>query len=563
MTVAHAPLDHEPSTMLYLNSHTLADPAALQSAGIIAPQFDRTAVAERTADNPTWIHFGAGNLFRCFHAALQQDLLNKGLADTGIVVVDTWDDEVITTIFRDRDNLSLKVVMKANGDIEQELIASVTESHYLAEENPAAGQRVRAIFANPSLQLVTVTITEKGYNLEAPGGDLSALVLKDIADGPAHARHAMSHLAALLLERYQHGAQPIAMVSTDNFSHNGEKLSAAILLIASRWRAGGFVDDGFIAYLRDRSRVSFPWSMIDRITPSPSAAVAAELRAAGFGDTDILKTPKNSTTAPFVNTEEVHYLVVEDDFPNGRPPLEHAGVYLTDRDTVNKVERMKVCTCLNPLHTAMAVYGCLLGYTSISAETADAEIAGLVHQIGYVEGLPVVTNPGIIEPRAFLDQVVQERLPNPRIPDTPQRIAADTSQKVGIRFGETIKQYLAEDRTNELTFIPLAIAGWIRYLISVDDQGEPFTLSPDPMSDYLQTALAGITLGDPGSIGGKLRPVLENAGIFGIDLYTAGLGTAVEGYVAELLAGPGAVRTTLRRHLAAAPDTIHSNSKVS
>ena len=81
MTVAHAPLDHEPSTMLYLNSHTLADPAALQSAGIIAPQFDRTAVAERTADNPTWIHFGAGNLFRCFHAALQQDLLNKGLVD--------------------------------------------------------------------------------------------------------------------------------------------------------------------------------------------------------------------------------------------------------------------------------------------------------------------------------------------------------------------------------------------------------------------------------------------------------------------------------------------------
>ncbi|PXA65808.1 mannitol dehydrogenase family protein [Cryobacterium arcticum] len=549
--------------MLYLNSHTLADPAALQAAGIIAPQFDRTAVAERTADSPTWIHFGAGNLFRCFHAALQQDLLNKGLADTGIVVVDTWDDEVINTIFHDRDNLSLKVVMKANGDIEQELIASVTESHYLAAENPAAGQRVRAIFANPSLQLVTVTITEKGYNLEAPGGDLSALVLKDIADGPAHARHAMSHLAALLLERYQHGAQPIAMVSTDNFSHNGEKLSAAILLIASRWRAGGFVDDGFIAYLRDRSRVSFPWSMIDRITPSPSAAVAAELRTAGFGDTDILKTPKNSTTAPFVNTEEVHYLVVEDDFPNGRPPLEHAGVYLTDRDTVNKVERMKVCTCLNPLHTAMAVYGCLLGYTSISAETADAEIAGLVHQIGYVEGLPVVTNPGIIEPRAFLDQVVQERLPNPRIPDTPQRIAADTSQKVGIRFGETIKQYLAEGCTNELTFIPLAIAGWIRYLIAVDDQGEPFTLSPDPMNDHLQTALAGITLGDPGSIGGKLRPILENVGIFGVDLYTAGLGTAVEGYVAELLAGPGAVRTTLRRHLAAATDTIHSNSKVS
>ncbi|MEB0014941.1 mannitol dehydrogenase family protein, partial [Glaciimonas sp. Cout2] len=88
------------------------------------------------------------------------------------------------------------------------------------------------------------------------------------------------------------------------------------------------------------------------ITPGPSASVAGELQAAVFGDTEILVTQKHTTTAPFVNTEEVNYLVVEDTFPNGRPPLEKAGVYFTDRDTVNKVERMKVCTCLNPLHTA-------------------------------------------------------------------------------------------------------------------------------------------------------------------------------------------------------------------
>jgi fructuronate reductase len=537
--------------MLHLDTHTLADPAALDAAGITAPRFDRIAVAERTAANPTWLHFGAGNLFRCFHAGLAQNLLNTGRSDTGIIVVDTWDDEVINSIFRDRDNLSLTVVMKANGDIEQELIASVTESHYLAAENPAAGQRVRAIFANASLQLVTVTITEKGYNLKNSDGELSALVLGDIGAGPAHARHAMSHLATLLLERYHNGAHPIALVSTDNFSHNGDKLAGAILLIAERWHDLGFVDDGFIAYLRDRGRVSFPWSMIDRITPSPSVAVAAELEAAGFGDTAILSTPKHSTTAPFVNTEEVHYLVVEDDFPNGRPPLEDAGVYFTDRDTVDKVERMKVCTCLNPLHTAMAVYGCLLGYTSIAAETADPEVAGLIRQIGYVEGLPVVTDPGIIEPRTFLDQVLLERLPNVRIPDTPQRIAADTSQKVGIRFGETIKHYARAGRAGELTFIPLALAGWLRYLLGIDDRGEPFDLSPDPMSEHLRAALAGITVGDPDSVGDKLRPILGNADIFGLDLYEAGLGGIVEGQFAELLAGPGAVRTTLRRHLAA------------
>lgn len=544
--------------MLYLTETNLADLAAFETADIAVPRFDRTAVAARTAANPTWIHFGAGNLFRGYHAALQQDLLNQGLADVGIVVVDTWDDEVINTIFHERDNLSLKVVMKANGDIERELIASVTESHYLAEANPEAGERVRAIFANPSLQLVTITITEKGYNLKNSAGTLSDQVLHDIDAGPAHASHAMSHLAGLLLWRYEHGGHPIAMVSTDNFSHNGEKLSAAILEIATQWESRGFVPAGFIAYLGDRARVSFPWSMIDRITPSPSSAVADELCAAGFGDTEILKTVKHSTTAPFVNTEEVHYLVIEDDFPNGRPPLEEAGVYFTDRDTVNKVERMKVCTCLNPLHTAMAVFGCLLGYRSIADETADDEISGLIHQIGYVEGLPVVTNPGIIEPRTFLDQVVLERLPNPRIPDTPQRIAADTSQKVGIRFGETIKLYQSEGRASELTFIPLAIAGWCRYLLAVDDRGEAFELSPDPMHEHLQACLAGIALGEPASLADKLRPVLSNREIFGLDLYEAGLGEAIEGYVAEMLAGPGAVRETLRRHLAA---TTHFNPK--
>ena len=68
-------------------------------------------------------------------------------------------------------------------------------------------------------------------------------------------------------------------------------------------------------------------------------------------------TGKNTWIAPFVNSEECEYLVIEDSFPNGRPRLEESGIYMTDRDTVNKVEKMKVCTCLNPLHTAMSIMG--------------------------------------------------------------------------------------------------------------------------------------------------------------------------------------------------------------
>jgi fructuronate reductase len=534
--------------MLKLNTETMRNLPAFTAAGITVPKFDRDKVVLATTANPTWIHFGGGNLSRCLHASLQQQLLNAGDSDVGIIVVDTYDDELIEKIYQGRDNLSLTAVMKARGDIEKELIASITESHYLAESNPMAIKRVREIFANPSLQLATVTITEKGYNLKNPDGELSTLVLRDIVEGPDHARHSISHLASLLFERYCAGAAPIAMVSTDNFSHNGDKLRDAILVIARGWKDRGFADNAFLDYLTDPAKVSFPWSMIDRITPSPSASVARELQAAGFGDTEILVTQKHTTTAPFVNTEEVHYLVIEDSFPNGRPPLEKAGVYLTDRDTVNKVERMKVCTCLNPLHTAMAIFGCLLGYVSIASETADDDISALIQQIGYVEGLPVVTNPGIIDPKRFLDQVVGERLPNRRIPDTPQRIAADTSQKLGIRFGETIQLYRKQGTADHLTFIPLAIAGWCRYLLGVDDRDEPFELSPDPMNEHLRRYVAEITLGNPASVGSRLHPILSNPDIFGLNLYDTELGARIEGYVKELVAGPGSVRSTLHKY---------------
>ena len=143
-------------------------------------------------------------------------------------------------------------------------------------------------------------------------------------------------------------------------------------------------------------------------------------------------TSKNTYVAPFVNAEEVQYLVIEDAFPNGRPALEKGGLIFTERETVDKVEKMKVCTCLNPLHTALAVFGCLLDYQLISKEMQNPQLKRLVEIIGYDEGLPVVVNPGIIDPKTFIDEVLNVRVPNPFMPDTPQRIATDTSQKLAI-----------------------------------------------------------------------------------------------------------------------------------
>lgn len=270
----------------------------------------------------------------------------------------------------------------------------------------------------------------------------------------------------------------------------------------------------------------------------------------GIEEMQPVATSRNTYIAPFVNAERPEYLVIEDDFPNGRPPLEKAGVYMTTRDMVNKTERMKVTTCLNPLHTAMSVYGCLLGYTRISAEMKDGDIVALIRRLGYTEGLPVVTDPGIISPRAFIDEVIQERLPNPFMPDTPQRIATDTSQKVGIRFGETIKSYIEKGMAlDTLIAIPLAIAGWLRYLLGVDDNGETMEVSPDPMKESLQDMLAGVEWNVPQSYSGQLLPILANTTIFGTDLTQTCLGHTIETMFIETLGGIGAVRATLQRHI--------------
>ena len=211
---------------------------------------------------------------------------------------------------------------------------------------------------------------------------------------------------------------------------------------------------------------------------------------------------------------------------------------------------MKVTTCLNPLHTGLAVYGCLLGHKLICEEMKDPDLVRLVRRLGYKEGLPVVTDPGILNPKAFIDEVMEQRLPNPFMPDSPQRIATDTSQKVGIRLGETIKSYAAENRPmDQLVALPLVIAGWLRYLLGVDDQGKEMSLSADPLLPELCKQLEGIELGKPETVGEKLRPILSNSLIFGSDLTKTQLAERIEQYFMEELAGPGAVRTTLKKYL--------------
>ena len=529
----------------------LKDRASWEAAGIELPSYDPAELSERTKKAPVWVHFGIGNIFRIFLGGAADTLIRKGLLAKGITCAETFDLDIVDKIYDPFDNLVMAVTLHEDGRIDKKVLGSLSEAVKATPADAPSWERMKEIFRDPGLQMVSFTITEKGYALHSPEGGYLAFAKKDMENGPEAVSGAMGVVAALLFERFKAGAAPLALVSMDNVSQNGKKLRESVFEVAEAWKNNGFVGEDFLAYVEDGRKISFPWSMIDKITPRPSEDVLKVLTKDGVEDMDPVVTSRHTYIAPYANAEGPQYLVVEDDFPNGRPPLEEAGIYMTDRETVNKSERMKVTVCLNPIHTALCSYDALLGYYLFADGMKDPELDKLARKLGYQEGLPVVEDPGILSPRAFIDELMAVRFPNPYLGDTTARICVDMSQMVGIRFGETVKAYMEREGTaKDLVAIPLAIAGWIRYLMAVDDKGEPIELSPDPMIPYLKDQIAGINLGDPDSVGEKLRPLLSNKIIFGVDYYEAGLGEKIETMVREEIAGPGAVRATLKKYLA-------------
>ena len=519
-----------------------------QKKGYQLPQFNIPDVVNNTKQQPIWLHLGAGNIFRAFLANLQQRLLNQGDATQGIIVAEGFDYEIIEKVYRPFNNLSIFAKLKNNHSVDKIVVASIVESLCLDPAFKQDFNRLKDIFISPSLQLVSLTITEKGYLIKGLDGEYYPAVKADLDQGLVKPQSYIGKIVSLLHERFTAGELPLAVVSMDNMSKNGEKLQKVILEFAEQWKKCGHLSQDFLDYLNS-DKISFPWSMIDKITPRPDAEVQQQLQSDGIENMAPVITSKNTYVAPFVNAEELEYLAIEDNFPNGRPALEKVGVIFSDRNTVNKIETMKVTTCLNPLHTGLAIFGCLLGFTKISSEMQDPDLLALIRKLGYQEGLPVVIDPKLINPKQFLDEVIDIRFSNDFIPDTPQRIATDTSQKLAIRFGETVKSYVKTGKsTDSLVAIPLIFAGWLRYLLGVNDEGQLFEISPDPRLTELKAKLANITLGTVVS-SAILKPILSDKTIFGVDLYEVGLADRVEQYFNELLVGVGAVRTSLHKYV--------------
>ncbi len=530
----------------------IKDRAVWEKAGITLPGYDVEAVSEKAKKEPVWVHFGIGNIFRVFIGGIADGLLEEGVMDRGITCVETFDYDVVDKIYQPYDNLGLNVILHGNGTREYKVIGSLAEAVKAQASDPEQWKRLKEIFASSSLQLVSFTITEKGYALHRADGTWLPYVAADIQNGPEKATGAMAVLVAMLYVRYQVGKYPLALVSMDNCSQNGAKLRESVLTMAEEWKKAGYVDEGFVSYVSDEDTVAFPWTMIDKITPRPSERIADDLEKAGVEYMQPVITGKQTYIAPFVNAEKPQYLVIEDHFPNGRPALEKGfGVYMTDRNTVNLSERMKVTVCLNPVHSATGPLGVVLGYDLFAHMlNTNEDMMKMARMVAYDEGLPVVPNPGILSPQAFVDELFNDRFPNEYLGDTNLRLAVDVSQMVGIRFGETVKAYVEKyGDASRLTAIPLGIAGWLRYLLAVDDAGNHYELAPDPMKEELTEQLKDIVVGHPETFKDQLKPILSNERLFFTDLYKDGVGEKIETMFREMIAGPGAVKATIHKYV--------------
>ena len=525
---------------------------AWEKAGIQLPGYNVKEVSEKAKKEPRWVHFGIGNIFRVFIGGIADGLLEEGALDRGLTCVETFDYDVVDKIYTPYDNLGLSVILHGDGSREYKVLGSLAEAVKAQSSNETQWNRLKEIFTSKSLQMVSFTITEKGYALQKADGTWFPFVQADIENGPDKATGAMAVVVAMLYERYKAGKYPLALVSMDNCSKNGAKLRESVLTMTEEWKKAGFVEEGFVSYVSDEKVVAFPWTMIDKITPRPSEKIADDLEELGIEEMQPVITSKKTYIAPFVNAETPHYLVIADNFPNGRPALEKGfGVYMADRNTVNLSERMKVTVCLNPVHSATGPLGVVQGYDLFAHMlNTNEDMMKMARMVAYDEGLPVVPNPGILSPQAFVDELFNDRFPNEYLGDTNMRLSVDVSQMVGIRFGETIKAYVEKfGDAKKLTAIPLGIAGWLRYMLGVDDEGEKYELAPDPMNEEIQEQLKEIVIGKPETFTDQLKPILSNERLFFVDLYITGVAEKIEEMFREMIAGKGAVRATIHKYV--------------
>jgi fructuronate reductase len=457
--------------MTRLSQTMLADLAR----GIAVPNYDRAAVT------PGIVHLGIGAFHRAHMAVYVDDLLAEdpswGIVGASLRRPDTKEalepqDGLYTIAVRDAAGTHPRVI----GSILRVLDANTEREALLA------------LMADPTIRIVSLTVTEKGYCYAPATGELDEKhpdIVHDLAH-PTEPRSAPGMLVEALAQRRAAGVPAFTVMSCDNLPSNG----ATAKRIVTRFSA--LRDPALGAWVET---VAFPSTMVDRIVPSTTDADRTEV-AGLIGAEDAWP----------IMTEPFTQWVIEDVFPQGRPAFENAGAQMVE--DVEPFEHMKL-RMLNGSHSTMAYTGYLGGYDYIAEVMGDPAYVRLVHGLMTEEAMPTLDMPGT-DLGAYRDQLL-ERFRNPALKHRTWQIAMDGSQKLPQRLLGTIRDRLAAGLPIER--LALGVAAWMRYVTGVDEEGGEIDVR-DPHALRMH-AIAADAGDDPEALFTGLVALRE---VFGTDL---------------------------------------------
>ncbi|GGY06010.1 mannitol 2-dehydrogenase [Litchfieldella qijiaojingensis] len=412
---------------------------------VVSPRYDRRDVT------PGIVHFGVGGFHRAHQAMYLDDLMNRGQAlDWGIIGVGVMPgDRRMQEILAAQDHLYTLVVKHPDGHYEPRVIGSIVDYRY-APDDPGA---VIETMADPAIRIVSLTVTEGGYNFHPVSGEFdfdNPDVCHDL-DNPDSPRTTFGLIVEALRLRRERGVAPFTVMSCDNIQGNGEVAHYMFTAYARRRDAdlGTWME----------AEVPFPNSMVDRITPVTAPSDIEEL-ASRFGVDDAWPV----VCEPFTQW------VLEDRFANGRPAFEEVGVQVVD--DVEPYELMKL-RLLNASHQALCYFGYLAGFRYAHEVCQDPLFVDFLLDYMTREGTPTLAPVPGVDLEEYRRTLIQ-RFANPEIKDTLARLCAESSDRIPKWLLPVIREQIV--RGGEMHRAAAVVASWARYVEGVDEQGEPIAV---------------------------------------------------------------------------------------
>jgi len=406
------------------------------------PTYDRSQV------RPGIVHFGVGGFHRAHQAMYVDALMNTGRAlDWGIVGVGLMpQDRQMHEVMAAQDCLYTLMEKHPDGSLEPRVIGSIVD-HLFAPDDP---ESVLSRLTDPATRIVSLTITEGGYHVNQVTGqfDSSDPQIQQDLKRAATPCTAFGFITEALVRRREAGIEPFVVMSCDNIQGNGHVARRMIGAFAT------LMDRDVGAWISEE--VSFPNSMVDRITPVTTDADRHRL-----ADRFDIDDGWPVACEPFAQW------VLEENFPTGRPPLEDVGVQLVE--DVEPYELMKL-RLLNASHQALCYLGYLSGYRYVHEVCQDPLFVRFLR--GYMdhEGAPSLAPVPGVDLTSYQQQLIQ-RFANPEIRDTLARLCADSSDRIPKWLVPVIRHRL--DNGGEVRRSALVVASWARYAEGVDEHGVP------------------------------------------------------------------------------------------